>query len=166
MPTTKLQKIFYAFLTVLITVHLFVFYNLSIEMGGMSNQVFLASIKVVSIEFFFAIILELLIVEPLAEKLAFKMVNPREDKPIFVTLAIICSTISYMCPMMSLILTILFHGSTSELIAQWMQNIVINLPFAFFSQIFFVQLLVRFIFGLVFKPQQTNQEEYSISEAL
>lgn len=33
MPKTKFQQLFFAFLTVLITVHLFVFYNLAIEMG-------------------------------------------------------------------------------------------------------------------------------------
>lgn len=34
MPTTKPQKLIFAVLTVIITVHLFVFYNLAIEMGG------------------------------------------------------------------------------------------------------------------------------------
>ncbi|AFQ45802.1 hypothetical protein Desmer_3970 [Desulfosporosinus meridiei DSM 13257] len=49
MPTTKFQKVVFAFLSVVITVHLFVFYNLVLEMGGMSNQVFMASRKVVPI---------------------------------------------------------------------------------------------------------------------
>jgi len=35
MPKTKIQKLFFAVLTVFITVHLFVFYNVAIEMGGM-----------------------------------------------------------------------------------------------------------------------------------
>ncbi|MCC5428961.1 hypothetical protein [Clostridium botulinum] len=81
MPTTKFQKLVFAFLTVVITVHLFIFYNLAIEMGGMSNQVFITSWKVVPIEFLFAFLLEIFIAGPLSEKLAFRVVNPREDKP-------------------------------------------------------------------------------------
>ncbi len=48
MPTTKFQRVVFAFIIGVITVHLFVFYNLAIEMGGMSNQVFISSRKVES----------------------------------------------------------------------------------------------------------------------
>lgn len=65
---------------------------LSKRMGGMSNQVFIASRKVIVIEFVFAFLLEILIAGPLSEKLAFRVVNPREDKPYVVTTAIICAT--------------------------------------------------------------------------
>ncbi len=60
MPTTKFQRVIYALLTVFITVHCFVFYNLAIEMGGMSNQVFIAARKVIWIEFVFAYLISLL----------------------------------------------------------------------------------------------------------
>ncbi len=50
-------------------------------MGGMSNQVFIASRRVVPIELVFAILLQLFVAGPLSLKIAFKMVNPREDKP-------------------------------------------------------------------------------------
>ncbi len=56
-----------------------------------------------------------------------------------------------MCPMMSFIATILYNGITVEFIAQWMQKVVINFPFAFFSQLFFIPPLVRFLFGCIFK---------------
>ncbi len=153
MPTTKFQKVVFAFLSVIITVHLFVFYNLAMEMGGMSNQVFIASSKVVPIEFLFAIVLQLFVAGPLSLKIAFKMVNPREDKPVLVTTAIICSTVVLMCPMMSFLATILYNGITTEFLAQWLQKIVFNFPFAFFSQLFFIQPLVRFLFRLIFKKQ-------------
>lgn len=89
MPTTKFQKVIFALLTVIITIHLFVFYNLAIEMGGMSNQVFIASREVIVIEFVFAFLLEIFIAGPLSEKLAFRVVNPREDKPYVITTAIV-----------------------------------------------------------------------------
>ncbi len=65
MPKTKFQQLFFRFLTVLITVHLFVFYNLAIEMGGMCNQVFIDSINIVPIEFLFAFYLIFLLQCPL-----------------------------------------------------------------------------------------------------
>lgn len=166
MPKTKSQKIFFAFLTVIITVPLFVFYNLAIEMGGMSNQVFIASLKIIPIEFVFAILLEILIAGPLSEKIAFSIVNPREEKPYIITTVMICSTIVLMCPMMSLVAAFLFHGITVEFIAQWMQNIVINFPFAFFTQLFFIQPFVIFIFRSAFKNQLNKEMHYDISETI
>lgn len=159
MPTTKFQKVVFAFLTVVITVHLFVFYNLAIEMGGMSNQVFIASRKVIAIEFMFAFLLEIFIAGPLSEKLAFRVVNPREDKSYVVTTAIICATVGLMCPMMTFVATILYNGITIEFLAQWMQKIVFNFPFAFFSQLFFIQPFVRFLFGAIFKEQLKKVSE-------
>lgn len=153
MPTTKFQKFIFALMTVLITVNLFVFYNLAIEKGGMSNQVFIEAIKIVPIEFIFAISLELFIAGPLSEKIAFSIINPMEDKPYVITTAMICATVCLMCPMMSLVSAVLFNGFTIEIIAQWLQNIVINFPFAFFTQIFFVQPIVRFLFRNIFRSQ-------------
>lgn len=158
MPTTKFQRVIFALITVVITVHLFVFYNLAIEMGGMSNQVFIASRKVIVIEFVFAFLLEIFIASPLSERLAFRVVNPREDKSYVVTTAIICATVGLMCPMMSFVATILYNGFTTEFLAQWMQKIVINFPFAFFSQLFFIQPFVRFLFNTIFKEQLKSKQ--------
>lgn len=160
MPVTKFQKVVFAFLSVIITVHLFVFYNLAIEMGGMSNQVFIASRKVIAIEFAFAFLLQIFIAGPISLKLAFSIVNPREDKAYIITTAIICSTICLMCPMMSFVATILYNGITIEFFAQWMQKIVFNFPFAFFSQLFFIQPIVRFLFKTIFKQQLKKQSDF------
>ena len=103
----------------------------------MSNSVFKDSLNVFFIEFVFAFFLQIFIAGPLSMKIAFRMVNPKEDKPFIVKNTIICSTIILMCPMMSFVATILYSGITSEFIAQWMEKIVFNFPFAFFSQLFF-----------------------------
>ncbi|MGU8357988.1 DUF2798 domain-containing protein [Clostridium perfringens] len=39
---------------------------------------------------------------------------------------------------MSFVSALLFKGFNSELIANWLQNIVINFPFAFFTQLFLI----------------------------
>ena len=153
MPTSRLQRIIFAFLSVLISVHGFVFYNLAIEMGGMSNQVFIASRHVLPVEFIVAILLEILIVGPLAEKITFSKVNPVKAPPYIVTTAMICTTVLFMCPMMSFIATMLYHGFDTEFIAQWLQKMVLNFPFAFFSELFFIQPFVRLIFGALFKEK-------------
>lgn len=159
MPTTKFQKIVFAFLTVFITVHLFVFYNLAIEMGGMSNQVFTAAWMVVPIEFACAILLEIFIAGPLSERLAFRIVDPKEAKPYVVTTAIICATVCLMCPMMSFLATAFYCGFSPEFLAQWMQKVVFNFPFAFFTQLFFIQPFVRVLFRRLFRRQLAGQKE-------
>lgn len=86
-------------------------------MGGMSNKVFLASLKIIPIEIVFAIILEIFISGLISEKIAFSIINPREEKPYIITTVIICSTIVLMCPMMSFVAAMLFNGITVVLIA-------------------------------------------------
>lgn len=56
-------------------------------MGGMSNKVFLASLKIIPIEIVFAIILEIFISGLISEKIAFSIINPREEKPYIITTA-------------------------------------------------------------------------------
>ncbi len=158
MPTTRFQRLVFAFLSVGITVHVFVFYNLAIAMGGMSNRVFAAARSVVGIEFAIAFLLEVLIAGLLSLKLAFKVVDPRVDRPFIVMTAIICATVGLMCPMMSFAATILYDGITREFLAQWMQKLAFNFPLAFFSQLFFIQPLVRFLFGLLFRTRLRGQE--------
>lgn len=166
MPTTTFQRIVFAFLTVIITVLVFVCYNLSIEMGDMTNAVFHRAltaapiqfglfkfINIIAVEFAFAFLLEILFVGKLANVLAFSVVNPRENKPFVIMIAIICATVCLMCPMMSFIATILYNGINVNFFANWMEKVFHNLPLAFFSQLFFIQPLVRFIFGLLYRKQ-------------
>ena len=137
-------------MSVAITVHVFVFYNLAIAMGSMSNRIFIASRGIVGKEFLCAFLLEIFVASPLSERIAFSVVNPREDKPFIVTTAIICATVGLMCPMMSFIATILYDGISIEFFAHWMQKMFINFPLAFFSQLFFIQPFVRFLFRAIF----------------
>ncbi|HEY3268398.1 MAG TPA: DUF2798 domain-containing protein [Armatimonadota bacterium] len=160
MPRTKTQALSYALLSVGITVHIFVWFNIALETGGMSNQVFIASCKYVPIECAFALLLQLFVAGPLSKRIAFGMVNPREDRPFVVSTAIICATICLMCPMMSFVATILYNGITAEFLAQWLQKIAFNFPLAFFSQLFFIQPLVRYLFGAMFRKQIASRTAF------
>ncbi|MPN49788.1 hypothetical protein SDC9_197410 [bioreactor metagenome] len=128
-------------------------------MGGMSNQVFIAAREVIAIEFIIAFLLEIFIAGPLSLKLAFSVVNPREDKPYIVTTAIICATVCLMCPMMTFVATTMYNGISIEFLANWMEKIVFNFPLAFFSQLFFIQPFVRVVFGAIFKKQLEKEDE-------
>ena len=96
-----------------------------------------------------AFILEFFVVDNLAHKLAFRMVTP-QDRPIVITLAISVMIICIMCPVMSLIATLLFKNAGSQFIAVWLQTTVMNFPVAFFWQLMYCGPFIRLIFRKMF----------------
>lgn len=163
MPSTKFQKVVFASLTVFITVHLFAYYNIALLKGGMTNQIFIDASNSVWGEIVLAFLLQTFIAGPLSMKLVFRAINPREEKPYIITTGIICATVSLMCPMMTFAITIIHNGVGPEFFAQWFQRIVINFPFAFFTQMFFVQPLVRFLFRTIFKKQLKMHRTHDVN---
>ena len=131
-------------------VYAMICYNISLNIGGMTNQVFLMAFGEMKIMWPAAIILEFFVVEKLSTMLAFRIVSP-QDKPIFITLAISSMIVCLMCPMMSLIATLLFKNAGSNFIAVWFQTTVMNFPMALCWQIFGAGPLGRLIFRTVMK---------------
>ena len=176
MPKNQFQKAIYAFLTVLVTVHAYVFYSLYVVNGSVlmtvnkANSVlgaigkqggvymfgrFLPIWAVILVEFILAFSLEMLVGSPFSIKTALKMFNPRETKPIIFETAIICSTVLVMCPAMSFIAAFLYYPyyagfNVLTLLANWVKLVCFNFPFAFFTQLFFIQPLIRRVFGFIF----------------
>jgi len=194
MPRNQAQRMFFAFVTVLITVHAYVFYSLYVINGNALTQYaslangtqvsyvleaisILGGIEVfgnhipiwgvVLIEFCLAYLLENVIGSPFSFKLACKCFNPRETHPVLFETAIICATVGLMCPVMSFLATILYYPySTMDfhvltLLANWMKLVCFNLPFAFFTQLFFIQPLVRTVFKFVFQKDIAAQKRVS-----
>ena len=128
MPKTKLQNVIFTIIMAFVMVYAMVCYNIAIDKGGMSNQIFLLAFHEMPIMWPIAAILEFFVVEKLSKFLAFR---------------IVC----LMCPVMSFIATALFKHPGSEIIAQWLQTTVINFPMALCWQIFFAGPLVRNVFG-------------------
>ncbi|MBR6985310.1 MAG: hypothetical protein IKH75_17620 [Ruminococcus sp.] len=177
MPRNQFQRMIFALITVLITVHAYVFYSLYVingntfmsltgetsvlaainKMGGISLGGRMMPIwAVVLIEFFFAYSLEVLVGSPLSFKLACRVFDPRETHPVLFETAIICATVGIMCPSMSLIAAFLYYPynmidfNIFTLLANWLKLVCFNFPFAFFSQLFFIQPAVRTVFKLIF----------------
>ena len=132
-------------------VYAMICYNISLNIGGMANHVFLDAFHELVIMGPVAFILDFFLYGSLSKKLAFRIVNPAEDKPIMIILAISSITVCLMCPSMSLAATLLFKNAGTEFIAVWLQTTALNFPMAFFWQIFFAGPLVRKIFGGIFK---------------
>lgn len=120
---------------------------------GMSGEVFLLAFHELIIMWPLAFVLEMFVVERLARKLAFRIVTPGQDRPIFITLAISSMIVCLMCPTMSLAATILFKDPGANIIPIWLETTALNFPMAFFWQIFFAGPLVRTVFGVIFKER-------------
>lgn len=154
MPKTKFQDVVFTIMMVIVMVYGMVVYNIAMDMGGMTNQIFLMAFGELPVMGVIGFVLEMLIAGPLSKKLAFCMVTPGKDKMIEVILAISAMTVCLMCPMMSFAATVLFKGVDSQLIAKWVQLTVTNFPMALCWQIFIAGPLVRLIFGKIFREKE------------
>lgn len=177
MPRNQFQRMIFALITVIITVHAYVFYslyvvngNLLINLTGQSSVLNAVNAQggvymfgrmlpiwaVVLIEFCFAYGLECIMGSPCSFKLASKCFNPRETHPVIFETAIICATVGLMCPAMSFLAAWFYYPyyagfNIFTLLADWIKLVCFNFPFAFFSQLFIIQPLVRTIFKFLFR---------------
>lgn len=182
MPKNQFERMVFAFLTVLVTVHAYVFFSLyvvngnalmsvtgeSSVIGAISRQGgvymfggFFPIWAVVIVEFCFAYLLEIIIGSPCSFQLASKVFQPGEVHPMFFETAIICATVGLMCPAMSFIAAWLYYPyymgfHLITLLANWLKLVCFNFPFAFFTQLFFIQPLVRTVFKALFVRKQEN----------
>jgi hypothetical protein len=179
MPQNQFQRMVFAFLTVLITVHGYVFYSLYVLNGNTlmnltGESSVLAAIRanggvymfgtylpiwaVILVEFCFAYALENLIGSPLSFRLACRVFDPRKNHPMIFETAIICATVGIMCPAMSFLAAWFYYPyyagfNIFTLLANWLKLVCFNFPFAYFTQLFFIQPLVRVLFKLIFSKQ-------------
>lgn len=182
MPKNQFQRMIFALITVIITVHAYVFYSLYVvngttlmELTGKGSVIEAINAQggvymfgkmipiwgVILIEFCFAYLLEILIGSPFSFKLVSKIFNIKQTHPVIFETAIICATVGIMCPAMSFIASIIYYPYYSgfnlfTLLANWLKLVCFNFPFAYFTQLFFIQPLVRTIFKLLFKNESLN----------
>ena len=176
MPKNQFQRMIFALLTVVITVHVYVFYSLYVINGNTLMHItgetsVLAAIHaqggvymfgrplpiwaVVLVEFCLAFTLENILGSPASFRLACRVFDPKTVHPMLFETAIICATVGIMCPAMSLIAAFLYYPYYSgfhilTLLANWLKLVCFNFPLAFFSQLFFIQPLVRTMFRALF----------------
>lgn len=177
MPQNRFERAAFAFMTVVVTVHAYVFYSLYVVNGrtlmtvnGVDSVLaaidkqggvymfgnFLPIWAVVLVEFCFAFALEVFMGSAVSFKLACKVFNIRETNPVIFETAIICATAGIMCPAMSFIAAWLYYPyyagfNLLTLLADWLKLVCFNFPFAVLSQLFFIQPLIRTVFKLLFR---------------
>lgn len=184
MPRNQFQRMIFALITVVITVHAYVFYSLYVVNGSTLMEItgqngvtaainaqggiymfgrMLPIWAVILIEFAFAYCLEIVMGSPASFKLASKIFDPRKDHPMLFETAIICATVGLMCPAMSFLAAIFYYPyyegfNVIKLLANWLKLVCFNFPFAFFSQLFFIQPFVRTLFKAIFKKDIEKQK--------
>ena len=188
MPRNQFHRMVFAFLTVVITVHAYVFYSLYVVNGQTlmnitgENSV-LNAIRtqggvymlgrmcpiwsVVLLEFLFAYVLEILVGSPVSFRLALRKFDPQNNHPMIFESAVINATVGIMCPAMSLIAAFLYFPYYAgfnmwTLLANWLKLVCYNFPFAFFTQMYFIQPFVRTVFKVIFAKDikaRANAEE-------
>ncbi len=177
MPRNQFERMMFALITVIVTVHGYVFYSLYVVNGSLLMSLneasgvieainkqggvymcgrFLPIWAVVLVEFLFAYCLECLVGSPCSFKLACKVFRPEETHPVLFETAIICATVGIMCPVMSFIAAWLYYPYYSgfhlvTLLANWLKLVCFNFLFAYFSQLFFIQPFVRAVFKKIFR---------------
>lgn len=184
MPRNLFQRTIFALMTVIVTVHAYVFYSLYVingsvfmESTGESNVInainaqggvymfgqFVPIWTVVIIEFCFAFLLELVMGSPCSFKLVTKIFDPQKTKPVLFETAIISATVSLMCPAMSFVAAWLYYPyydgfNIITLLANWIKLVCYNFTFAFFSQLFFIQPFIRKLFKLLFRKDIAKRQ--------
>ncbi|MCM1106183.1 MAG: hypothetical protein NC355_04485 [Blautia sp.] len=135
---------------------------------------------VVLIEFCFAYILEIFMGSPLSFRMASNMFDPARNHPMIFETVIISCTVLIMCPAMSFLAAWFYYPYYAgfdlwTLLANWIKLVCFNFPFAFFSQVFFIQPVVRIVFKWIFakdikargqmeNPQRPQNEEEAIAD--
>ncbi len=164
LPQNKFQDVIFTIFMAFVMVYAMICYNISLNVGGMQNFVFLGAFKEMLIMWPIAIVLELLFVGKLAQILAFRFVTPGKDPAIMLILAISAMSVCLMCPLMSLAATILFKNSGSEFVAVWFQTTAMNFPMALCWQIFFAGPLVRNVFGFFVRALSKKSKDIPVNE--
>lgn len=153
MPKTKFQSIVFTAMMVFCMVYCMTVYTIAMKSGGMSYRVFSLAIREMWVEYLVVYVLIFFVITELAKKLAFRIVTPGEDKPLFLVLAIQCFTVCLIVPCITLFATFYHNGFTAGWLPDWIQLAALCFPVALCLQVFFVGPLVRGVFRILFQKQ-------------
>ena len=134
MPKNKFQEVIFTLIMVFFMVYAMICYNISLNIGGMTNPVFLSAFHELVIMGPIAFILDFFIVSKLAFMCASRMVDFRSCHPFSKILAISVPSIAFMCPLMSFAATLLFKNAGNQFVAVWLQTTAMNFPMAFLDR--------------------------------
>lgn len=146
MPKTKFQNVIFTLIMALFMVYGMIIYNISLASGGVTNAAFVLALRELPIMVPVAFVLEFFVVERLAKRLAFRFLRPG-DRPALITCGVSVMIVCIMCPVMSLIATLLFKQPS---FAVWVETFACNLPMALLWQLLYCGPLVRLLYRCLF----------------
>lgn len=154
MPKTKFQDFIFTIIMLIVMVYAMVCYNIAFDKGGMSNEIFLLALHELPIMVIVGFVFEFFFVGKLAQKITFKHFDPAKTNSFVITLMISSVSVAFMCPLMSLVASLLFGFTDSaHIVPNFLKICVRNFPMALGWQIFYAGPFVRFVFRLIFKKQ-------------
>ena len=153
MPKTLPERTFFTIVMAAIMVYGMIVYNVALNTGGVTNATFVMALHEMPIMVPIACVLEFFVVEKLATRLAFMFMRPT-DRPQFITYAVSICICCIMCPIMSLIATMLFKNTHT--FGTFIQTWGMNFPCAVLWQMFYCGPLVRLIFRLIFREKKSK----------
>lgn len=148
MPKNKLQDVIFTAIMATVMVYGMVVYNVALNTGGVTGRTFLMALHELPVMVPAAFVLEFFVVGKIAKALAFTVVTP-QDRPQIITYAISICICCIMCPVMSLIATLLFKDTKT--FATWVQTWGMNFPMAVCYQMFYCGPFVRLVFRTIFR---------------
>ena len=162
MPKTKFEEVVFTAVMSLVMVYGMICYNIALNLGGMTNDVFAMALGELKIMWPVAFVLELFVIGRVTPRLAFSFMRPT-DRPQFITYAISFCTCALMCPTMSLIATFLFKQPS---LATFAQTWAMNLPAALLWQFVVCGPAVRLAFRAAFRAAFRRDEAAEQSQCL
>ena len=161
MPKNKFQDVVFTAIMATIMAYGMVVYNVALNMGKVTEATFLAAVHELPVMVPVAFILEFFVVGRIARGLAFTVMKP-DDRPQFITYAISICICCIMCPIMSLVATILFKETKT--FGTWIQTWAMNFPMAICYQMFYCGPFVRLIFRTIFRNETEEEKKTKIIE--
>ena len=154
MPKTKFQNFIFTLMTAILMAYCMIVYSIAINSPeGLVNQTFLIALREFPIEGIIVFLLAFFVASPIAKKLAFRIVDPKEDNKMFIILSIQTFTVLTMVGLMSVYALFAQHLINSNVVCNYIVVYCKNFIMAYPLQIFFVGPLVRNIFRIIFKKQ-------------
>ena len=155
MPKNKFQDVVFTIIMAAIMVYGMVVYNIALNTGTVDGTTFIAALHELPIMVPVAFILEFFIVGRLARLLAFTVMKPT-DRPQFITYAISICICCIMCPVMSLVATILFKEPS---FGMWVKTWAYEFPYGNTLSDVLLWTIVRLIFRAIFERKDSRQKE-------
>ncbi len=159
MPKTKFQSFIFTLIMVFAMVFCMTCCTISLNMSGFSYAVLGMAIREMWVEYVVVFLLIFFIITHLAQKLTFRIIDPKTMPRFTVILGIQTFTVAMIVPVITLFATFYHGGFTGLWLTQWIELWVKCLPMAFFLQILYVGPLVRLIFRTIFRTRKEESAE-------